>query len=67
MRVAVTHECPDFGSYRAALVKSLYNVDAGNRVSLEADRRLRTKAGRSASSSAVRFRQKQPRPGGLGR
>ncbi|SNS21818.1 hypothetical protein SAMN04488503_3237 [Humidesulfovibrio mexicanus] len=37
MRLAVTHECPDFSSYRAALVKSLYNVDTGSRVSLEAD------------------------------
>lgn len=37
MRLTVTHECPDFNSYRAALVKSLYNVDAGNRVSLEVD------------------------------
>lgn len=37
MRLKVTHECPDFNSYRAALVKSLYNVDTGSHVSLEAD------------------------------
>lgn len=30
MRVEVAHRCEDFDSYRAARVKSLFNVDAGN-------------------------------------
>lgn len=30
MKVEVRHRCPDFDSYRAARVKSLFNVDAGN-------------------------------------
>lgn len=37
MRVRVQNACADFGSYRAARVKSLFNVDDGSRFSLEAD------------------------------
>lgn len=29
MKVAVQHRCDDFSSYRAARVKSLFNVDTG--------------------------------------
>jgi GNAT superfamily N-acetyltransferase len=37
MRVDVRNECPDFDSYRAARVKSLFNVDAGSRFELSVD------------------------------
>ncbi|WP_235633751.1 hypothetical protein ACQ0P8_03960 [Halodesulfovibrio aestuarii] len=37
MRIDITHSCPDYSSYRAACVKSLFNVDAGNSFSLKAD------------------------------
>ncbi|WP_430735224.1 GNAT family N-acetyltransferase [Halodesulfovibrio aestuarii] len=37
MKIEVTHSCPDYSSYRAACVKSLFNVDAGNSFSLMAD------------------------------
>jgi GNAT superfamily N-acetyltransferase len=29
MRIEIKHKCPDFNSYRAARVKSLFNVEAG--------------------------------------
>jgi GNAT superfamily N-acetyltransferase len=37
VKVAVHHQCLDAGSYRAARVKSLFNVDDGTRFDLEAD------------------------------
>lgn len=37
MKIAVHHKCPDYESYRAACVKSLFNVDAGNEFRLEAE------------------------------
>jgi ABC-type ATPase with predicted acetyltransferase domain len=37
MKITVRNECPDFTSYRAARVKSLFNVDAGNIFEFEAD------------------------------
>lgn len=37
MKVAIHHECRDADSYRAARVKSLFNVDDGSRFDLEAD------------------------------
>ena len=37
MKVAVQHRCDDFSSYRAARVKSLFNVDTGANFQLEAD------------------------------
>ncbi|KDR31546.1 ABC transporter ATP-binding protein [Caballeronia zhejiangensis] len=37
MRLDVHHECADAGSYRAARVKSLFNVDNGQRFDLEVD------------------------------
>jgi hypothetical protein len=37
VKVAVHHECADATSYRAARVKSLFNVDDGSRFELEAD------------------------------
>ncbi|MCV9907348.1 hypothetical protein OIV19_06930 [Brucella sp. HL-2] len=37
MRIAVRNECPDFTSYRAARVKSLFNIDQGNVFELVAD------------------------------
>lgn len=37
MKVAVHHRCDDFSSYRAARVKSLFNVDTGANFQLEAD------------------------------
>jgi GNAT superfamily N-acetyltransferase len=37
MKVSVHHRCADFSSYRAARVKSLFNVDAGNAFDLEAE------------------------------
>ena len=37
MKVAVQHRCDDFSSYRAARVKSLFNVESGANFQLEAD------------------------------
>lgn len=37
MRISIRNECPDFSSYRAARVKSLFNVDSGNVFELDAD------------------------------
>lgn len=37
MKVRVHHRCEDFGSYRAARVKSLFNVDSGASFALEAE------------------------------
>ena len=37
MKVAVHHRCDDFSSYRAARVKSLFNVESGANFQLEAD------------------------------
>lgn len=37
MRISIDNACPDFDGYRAALVKSLFNVDAGNRFRLDAE------------------------------
>lgn len=37
MRVAIEHRCDDFDSYRAARVKSLFNVESGANFRLEAD------------------------------
>lgn len=37
MKVAIRHNCHDFNSYRAARVKSLFNVDSGANFHLEAD------------------------------
>lgn len=37
MKVAVQHRCDDFSSYRAARVKSLFNVDTGANFQLDAD------------------------------
>lgn len=37
MKLAIHHQCTDFNSYRAARVKSLFNVDSGANFALEAD------------------------------
>jgi GNAT superfamily N-acetyltransferase len=37
VKLAVHRECPNFASYRAARVKSLFNVAAGDRFDLEVD------------------------------
>ncbi len=37
MKIAVHHTCADFNSYRAARVKSLFNVETGANFQLEAD------------------------------
>lgn len=37
MKVAVQHRCDDFSSYRAARVKSLFNVESGANFQIEAD------------------------------
>lgn len=37
MRLNIDHRCSDFNSYRAARVKSLFNVDTGANFSLQAD------------------------------
>lgn len=37
MKINVQHQCDDFNSYRAARVKSLFNVETGANFSLEAD------------------------------
>lgn len=37
MKIAVRNRCSDFSSYRAARVKSLFNVEAGCNFSLDAD------------------------------
>jgi len=37
MRIEIRHRCPDFQGYRAARVKSLFNVDAGDRFELDAE------------------------------
>lgn len=37
MKIAVHHRCDDFGSYRAARVKSLFNVESGANFTLEAE------------------------------
>ena len=37
MKVAINHRCDDFSSYRAARVKSLFNVDTGANFQLDAD------------------------------
>lgn len=37
MKIAVNHTCSDFNSYRAARVKSLFNVETGANFQLEAD------------------------------
>lgn len=37
MKIGIAHECPDFGSYRAARVKSLFNIEDATRFELEAD------------------------------
>ncbi|WP_325436893.1 hypothetical protein [Pseudomonas nitroreducens] len=37
MKLSISRKCPDFDSYRAARVKSLFNVDAGNQVQIDAD------------------------------
>lgn len=37
MRVSIHHRCADFNSYRAARVKSLFNVDSGADVYIDAE------------------------------
>ena len=37
MKININHKCPDFKSYRAGCVKSLFNVDNGHYFSLNAD------------------------------
>lgn len=37
MKIAIRHQCPDFGTYRAARVKSLFNVETGDRFELDAE------------------------------
>ena len=37
MRVSIHHRCADFNSYRAARVKSLFNVGSGADVYIDAD------------------------------
>lgn len=37
MKVAINHRCDDFNSYRAARVKSLFNVESGANFRLDAD------------------------------
>ncbi|MDA8449856.1 GNAT family N-acetyltransferase [Acidovorax sp. GBBC 3332] len=37
MKIAVHHRCDDFSSYRAARVKSLFNVESGANFQLDAD------------------------------
>jgi GNAT superfamily N-acetyltransferase len=37
MKIAIRHRCSDFNTYRAARVKSLFNVDTGANFNLDAD------------------------------
>jgi hypothetical protein len=37
MKLEINHRCADFDSYRAARVKSLFNVDDGSRFDLTAE------------------------------
>jgi hypothetical protein len=37
MKITVRHKCTDFSSYRAARVKSLFNVESGANFSIDAD------------------------------
>lgn len=37
MKIRIEHKCPDFKTYRAACVKSLFNVETGHFFNLEAD------------------------------
>ena len=37
MKVSIEKKCPDFNSYRAACVKSMFNAETGNRFSLEVE------------------------------
>ena len=37
MKVSIEKRCPDFNSYRAACVKSMFNAETGNRFSLEVE------------------------------
>lgn len=37
MKLSVRHRCPDFGTYRAALVKSLFNAENGHSFELDVD------------------------------
>lgn len=37
MKLSIHHQCADFNSYRAARVKSLFNVESGANFTLEAD------------------------------
>ncbi len=37
MKISIQNICPDFDSYRAARVKSMFNVEDGSRFVLEAD------------------------------
>ena len=37
MKLTVHHRCTDYDSFRAAAVKSLFNVDSGANFSIEAD------------------------------
>lgn len=43
MKIAVRHTCEEFNTYRAARVKSLFNVDSGANFNLEAEFDLETK------------------------
>lgn len=37
MKIEIRHRCPDFEGYRAARVKSLFNVEAGDRFDIDAE------------------------------
>lgn len=37
MNIRIEHQCPNYHSYRAARVKSLFNVDEGHKVVIDAD------------------------------
>ena len=37
MKIQIQHRCSDFDSYRAAAVKSLFNVETGANFNLSAD------------------------------
>ena len=42
MKIEIHHRCDDFDSYRAARVKSLFNVDTGANVEISAELPIET-------------------------
>ncbi len=70
MKLAVHHRCDEFSSYRAARVKSLFNVESGANFQLEADLDLDSApwqigviVGPSGSGKTSMGRALQRRPG----